>query len=112
MISVNQFEELMIAAQTEEGKKARKMVLLLKRAVQDYMQMEIDQSRSEHLALQDENVVLKDRLKPRKHFFYLFKNNRDEPDHCCYVKGGSAQDADARVKPYLDFSVPAKWYAS
>ena len=103
-ISVNQFEELMIAAHTDEGKRARKMVLLLKRAVQDYMQMEIEQSRSAHLALQDENVLLKDQLKPRKNFFYMFKNNRDEPDHWCSVKGGSAEDADNRVKPYLQVS--------
>ncbi len=30
-ISFNQFEELMIAAQTVEGKRARKLVLLLKK---------------------------------------------------------------------------------
>ena len=36
-ISFNQFEELMIAAQTAEGKKARKLVLHLKKILQDYI---------------------------------------------------------------------------
>ena len=36
-ISFNQFEELMIAAQTPEGKKARKLVLHLKKILQDYI---------------------------------------------------------------------------
>ena len=37
LISFNQFEQLMIAAQTAEGKRARKLVLLLKKILQEYM---------------------------------------------------------------------------
>ena len=42
-ISFNQFEELMIAAQTVEGKRARKLVLLLKKILQEYMVAELEQ---------------------------------------------------------------------
>ena len=36
-VSFNQLEELMIAAQTADGKKARKLVLHLKKILQDYI---------------------------------------------------------------------------
>ena len=39
-ISVNQFEQLMLAARTEVGKKARKTMLTIKRAVMEYVEME------------------------------------------------------------------------
>ena len=46
MISFNQFEELMIAAQTSEGKKARKLVLKLKRILQEYIVAEHEAARA------------------------------------------------------------------
>ena len=98
---MNQFEELLIAAHTDEGRQARKLILTLKRAVVEYMQQELSKRVD---ALEDENSVLKDQLKPRGHFLYLFKNNRDEPDDWCYMKAGSAKDVDARIKPYLQIS--------
>ena len=46
-ISLNQFEELMISAQTPEGKRARKLVLLLKKILQDYIIAEqVQQARA------------------------------------------------------------------
>ena len=52
-ISFNQFEELMIAAQTAEGKKARKLVLHLKRILQDYIIAEQTELKRAALAEQD-----------------------------------------------------------
>ena len=50
MISFNQFEELMIAAQTTEGKKARMLVLILKRILQEYIVAEHEAARASEAA--------------------------------------------------------------
>ena len=52
-ISFNQFEELMIAAQTAEGKKARKLVLHLKKILQDYIIAEQTELKRAALAEQE-----------------------------------------------------------
>ena len=52
-ISFNKFEELMIAAQAAEGKKARKLVLHLKRILQDYIIAEETELKRAALAEQD-----------------------------------------------------------
>ena len=52
-ISFNQFEELMIAAQAAEGKKARKLVLHLKRILQDYIIAEETELKRAALAEQE-----------------------------------------------------------
>ena len=53
-ISFNQFEELMISAQTPEGKRARKFVLLLKKILQDYVVAEqVRQARGAEAARAD-----------------------------------------------------------
>ena len=52
-ISFNQFEELMIAAQTAEGKKARKLVLHLKKILQDYIIAEQTELKKTALAEQE-----------------------------------------------------------
>ena len=52
-ISFNQFEELMIAAQTAEGKKARKLVLHLKKILQDYIIAEQTELKITALAEQE-----------------------------------------------------------
>ena len=44
LISVRQFETLMLAAKTEEGALAREMMLDVKDAVQDFMKMEMEAS--------------------------------------------------------------------
>ena len=51
-ISFNQFEELMIAAQTAEGKKARKLVLHLKKILQDYIVAEQECAKKAAIAEQ------------------------------------------------------------
>ena len=52
-ISSNQFEELMIAAQTTSGKKARKLVLHLKKILQDYIIAEQEQLKRAAIAEQE-----------------------------------------------------------
>jgi hypothetical protein len=44
LISVRQFETMMLAAKTDEGARAREMMLDVKDAVQDYMKMEMEAS--------------------------------------------------------------------
>ncbi len=44
MISVNQFEAVLLAANTETGKKWRKLVLKIKNLVIQYMKMEMEAS--------------------------------------------------------------------
>ena len=46
LISVRQFETLMLAAKTDEGARAREMMLDVKDAVQDYMKMEMEAEAS------------------------------------------------------------------
>ena len=50
LISVRQFETLMLAAKTEEGALAREMMLDVKDAVQDYMKMEMEAEANARLA--------------------------------------------------------------
>jgi hypothetical protein len=44
LISVRQFETMMLAAKTDEGARAREMMLDVKDAVQDYMKLEMEAS--------------------------------------------------------------------
>ena len=44
MVSVNQFEEVLLAANTDAGKKWRKLVLKIRNLVVQYMKMEMDAS--------------------------------------------------------------------
>ena len=69
-ISFNQFEELMIAAQTAEGKKARKLVLNLKKILQDYIIAEQTELKKIAIAEQERlkrvAVAEQARDKPRR----------------------------------------------
>jgi len=44
LLSVNQFEEVLLAANTDSGKKWRKLVLKIKNLVVAYMKMEMEAS--------------------------------------------------------------------
>ena len=60
LISVRQFETMMLAAKTEEGARAREMMLDVKDAVQDYMKMEMEASAraaNERLAVEEARRV-------------------------------------------------------
>ena len=63
LVSVRQFETMMLAAKTEEGAVAREMMLDVKDAVQDYMKMEMENAAkaiAEKERLAQEELTLKD----------------------------------------------------
>ena len=118
-ISFNQFEELMISAQTSEGKKARKLVLLLKKILQEYIVAEQQQLRANALAEQAIETsreaaranalqIQLDGLRAQQQHLYCFKlfGNR--------YKCGIGLDVDRRIRQhkttcpsgYLACSVP------
>ena len=114
-ISFNQFEELMIAAQTDEGKKARKLVLLLKKILQDYMIAEQEQRSAALEALRMSEAARAnalqqqlDGLRAQQQHLYCFRlfGNR--------FKIGIAKDVDRRIRQHntscpsghLVYSVP------
>ena len=100
-ISLNQFEELMIAAQTNEGKGGRKLVLLLKKILQDYMTAEQEQRSAalEALRLSESaraNALQQqlDGLRAQQqhlHCFRLFGNR---------FKIGIAKGVDRRIRQH------------
>jgi len=108
-ISFNQFEELMISAQTPEGKRARKLVLLLKKILQDYIVAEqVHQARAAEAARANALQQQLDGLRAQQQHLYCFRlfGNR--------VKIGIAKDVDRRIRQhntscpsgYLVYSVP------
>ena len=118
-ISFNQFEELMISAQTSEGKKARKLVLLLKKILQEYIVAEQQQLRANALAEQALETsreaaranalqIQLESLRAQQQHLYCFKlfGNR--------YKCGIGLDVDRRIRQhkttcpsgYLVYSVP------
>ena len=108
-ISFNQFEELMIAAQTAEGKKARKLVLHLKKILQDYIIAEqVQQARAAEAARANALQQQLDGLRAQQQHLYCFRlfGNR--------FKIGIAKDVDRRIRQHttscpsghLVYSVP------
>ncbi len=108
-ISFNQFEELMISAQTPEGKKARKLVLLLKKILQDYIVAEqVHQARAAEAARANALQQQLDGLRAQQQHLYCFRlfGNR--------FKIGIAKDVDRRIRQHntscpsghLVYSVP------
>ena len=118
-ISFNQFEELMISAQTSEGNKARKLVLMLKKILQEYIVAEQQQFRANALAEQAIETsreaaranalqIQLDGLRAQQQHLYCFKlfGNR--------YKCGIGLDVDRRIQQhkttcpsgYLVCSVP------
>ena len=114
-ISFNQFEELMIAAQTVEGKRARKLVLLLKKILQQYMVAELEQRSAalETLRMSESaraNALQQqlEGLRAQQQHLYVFRlfGNR--------FKIGIAKDVDRRIRQHstscpsghLVYSVP------
>ena len=108
MISFNQFEELMIAAQTSEGKKARKLVLKLKRILQEYIVAEHEAARAIEAARANALQQQLDGLRAQQQHLYVFRlfGNR--------FKIGIAKDVDRRIRQHstscpsghLVYSVP------
>ena len=108
MISFNQFEELMIAAQTSEGKKARKLVLKLKRILQEYIVAEHEATRAIEAARANALQQQLDGLRAQQQHLYVFRlfGNR--------FKIGIAKDVDRRIRQHstscpsghLVYSVP------
>ena len=115
MISFNQFEELIIAAQTVEGRKPRKLVLLLKRILQEYMVAELEQRSGalEALRLSESAIAnaLQQQLdgqRAQQQHLYMFRlfGNR--------FKIGIAKGVDRRIRQHstscpsghLVYSVP------
>ena len=114
-ISFNQCEELMIAAQTVEGRRARKLVLLLKKILQEYMVAELEQRSAalETLRLSESaraNALQQqlEGLRAQQQHLYVFRlfGNR--------FKIGIAKDVDRRIRQHstscpsghLVYSVP------
>ncbi|BDA45253.1 hypothetical protein COCOBI_07-0400 [Coccomyxa sp. Obi] len=108
MISFNQFEELMIAAQTSEGKKARKLVLKLKKILQEYIVAEHEAARASEAARANALQQQLDGLRAQQQHLYVFRlfGNR--------FKIGIAKDVDRRIRQHttscpsghLVYSVP------
>ncbi len=111
-ISFNQFEELMISAQTPEGKRARKLVLHLKKILQDYIIAEqVQQARAAQAVESARANALQqqlDGLRAQQQHLYVFRlfGNR--------FKIGIAKDVDRRIRQHstscpsghLVYSVP------
>ena len=108
-ISFNQFEELMISAQTPEGKRARRLVLLLKKILQDYIIAEqVQQARAAEAARANALQQQLDGLRAQQQHLYCFRlfGNR--------FKIGIAKDVDRRIRQHttscpsghLVYSVP------
>ena len=93
-ISFNQFEELMISAQTHEGKKARKLVLLLKKILQDYIVAEQAIETSREAARANALQIQLDGLRAQQQHLYCFKlfGNR--------YKCGIGLDVDRRIRQH------------
>ena len=94
MISFNHFEELMIAAQTSEGKKARKLVLRLKRILQEYIVAEHEAARAIEAARANALQQQLDGLRAQQQHLYCFRlfGNR--------FKIGIAKDVDRRIRQH------------
>lgn len=123
MISFDQYEELLLAAQTAEGNLARKAVLAIKNAVFKYIKIEqqeqLEQQMS-RLALKDKELEVfsaqKEHLevalvaeRVRRAALSALRTAEDAPQqiaylmqsgtHCTYVKiGKTAEDAEKRKK--------------
>ena len=111
-ISFNQFEELMISTQTPEGKRARKLVVLLKKILQDYIIAEqVQQARAAQATKAARANALQqqlDGLWAQQQHLYCFRlfGNR--------YKIGIAKDVDRRIRQHttscpsghLVYSVP------
>ena len=116
MISLNQFEELMIAAQTAQGKKARKFALLLKMILQEYLiaeqkahtQQMVEAARANEAARGNALQQQLEGLRAQQQQLYCFRlfGNR--------YKIGIAKDVDRRIRQHttscpsghLVYSVP------
>ncbi|CAK0769618.1 hypothetical protein CVIRNUC_003685 [Coccomyxa viridis] len=111
-MSFNQFEELIISAQTPEGKRARRLVLLLKKILQDYIIAEqVQQARAaQGVEAARANALQQqlDGLRAQQQHLYCFRlfGNR--------FKIGIAKDVDRRIRQHttscpsghLVYSVP------
>ena len=107
MISFNQFEELMIAAQTAQGKKARKFVLLLKKILQEYLiaeqkahtQQMVEAARANEAARGNALQQQLDGLRAQQQHLYCFRlfGNR--------YKIGIAKDVEAEMDGTHPFQV-------
>ena len=93
-ISFNQFEELMISAQTQEGKKARKLVLLLKKMLQDYIVAEQAMETSREAARANALQIQLESLRAQQQHLYCFKlfGNR--------YKCGIGLDVERRIRQH------------
>ena len=108
MISFHQFEELMIAAQTSEGKKARKLVLKLKRILQEYIVAEHEAARAIEAARANALQQQLDGLRAQQQHLYVFRLFANR------FKIGIAKDVDRRIRQHstscpsghLVYSVP------
>ena len=116
LISFNQFEELMIGAQTIQGKKARRFVLFLKRVLQEYLvaeqeahvQQMVEVATAHEAARANALQIQLDGLRAQQQHLYCFKlfGNR--------YKCGIGVDVDRRIRQhkttcpsgYLVCSVP------
>ena len=66
MLSVNQFEEVLLAANTDAGKRWRKLVLRIKNLVVQYMKLEMEKKMSQ-LAIKDEKLEELEAVQTRLH---------------------------------------------
>ncbi|CAL8460923.1 g454 [Coccomyxa elongata] len=102
LISFNQFEELMIAAQTTQGKKARKFVLFLKRVLQEYLiaeqeahvQQMVQVATAHEAARANALQIQLESLRAQQQHLYCFKlfDNR--------YKCGIGLDVDRRIRQH------------
>ena len=65
MISVNQFEEVLLAANTDTGKKWRKVVLRIKNLVVQYMKMELEATAKRAQEQMSQLVIKEEETAPK-----------------------------------------------
>ena len=66
LVSVNQFEEVLLAANTDAGKKWRKLVLKIKNLVVQFMKMEMEEQVAQ-LAIKDDKLEELEAVQTRLH---------------------------------------------
>lgn len=97
LISINQFEHLLMMAKTEEGKAARKMLLIIKRAAFDWMKIELEEKDIRIQAATAAQVALQrqlENIRTSKYMIYAFWM------HANHFKCGFTTDVTQREKAF------------
>lgn len=97
LISINQFEHLLLTAKTDAGRTARKTVLMIKRAAFDYMKIELQEKSIRMQSAIDAQASLQrqlDNIRLSKNVLYAFWM------HSNHFKCGLTEDVTQRERTF------------